>query len=273
MKNKLILLTIFLFSFLIISTQVFASTTNGTVTGYAWGENVGWVDFSKITVTDTTLSNSVYGENIGWIDLATITNDNEGNLSGYAWGENIGWVDFSNVTIGTDGIFTGAAYGENIGWITFGTTDNKVMTDWRPASTRTHHTSSGSYATGYIPNYIATPTTSTTTSSILNSGPCTSEQTLTDNLKVGARNGVYSTYNKGTVTQVKILQAHINRILASSYNQAAGPVDGIFGPLTKQGVERLQTALNTYLKPTPLLVIDGIVGPYTKAAINNSCGK
>ena len=144
------------------------------------------------------------------------------------------------------------------------------MTDWRPASTRTHHTSSGSYAAGYTPSYITTPTT--TTSNILNSGPCSSEQTLTDNLKVGARNGVYSTYNKGTVTQVKILQAHINRILASSYNQAAGPVDGIFGPLTKQGVQRLQTALNTYLKPTPLLVIDGIVGPYTKSAINNSCG-
>ena len=269
MKNKLILSIIFLFSFLIISPSVIASTTNGTVSGYAWGENVGWVDFGRITVTDTTLGDSVYGENIGWIDLSTITNDNEGTLSGYAWGENIGWVDFSNVTIGADGVFTGGAYGENIGWITFGTTDNKVMTDWRPKSTRTtHHTT----VSGSIPNYT-TPNSTTSVSSILNSGPCSSEQTLTDNLKVGTRNGVYSNYNKGTVTQVKILQAHINRILAASYNQAAGPVDGIFGPLTKQGVQRLQTALNTNLKPTPLLVIDGIVGPYTKAAINNSCGK
>lgn len=46
-------------------------------------------------------------------------------------------MDFSKVTIGSDGVFAGSAYGENIGWLTFGTGNNKVSTDWRPASTRT----------------------------------------------------------------------------------------------------------------------------------------
>jgi lysozyme family protein len=41
---------------------------------------------------------------------------------------------------------------------------------------------------------------------------------------------------------------------------------------TKQGVQRLQQALNTIVQPQPSLILDGIVGPYTKAAINNSCG-
>lgn len=68
-----------------------------------------------------------------------------------------------------------------------------------------------------------------------------------------------------------ILQAHINRILASQYNQVAGPVDGIFGPLTEQGVMRLQQALSETLDLDSLLVSDGIVGPFTREAINNSC--
>ena len=72
---------------------------------------------------------------------------------------------------------------------------------------------------------------------------------------------------------MNLLQAHINRILAAQYNQAAGPTDGIFGKLTKRGVERLQVALNSILKPIPKLKIDGVVGPFTRDAINNSCGK
>lgn len=120
---------------------------------------------------------------------------------------------------------------------------------------------------------------STTTSSITNisdilgSGLCSANLLVTNNMKQGDRDGQYSAYNGGTVTQVALLQTHINRILAAEYNQAAGPIDGIFGRLTKQGVERLQTALNTTLSLNPRLVLDGIVGPFTKAAINNSCGE
>ncbi|TSA44032.1 peptidoglycan-binding protein [bacterium] len=130
-------------------TAVLASTTDGTISStyrYAWGENIGWVDFgssaSAVHITDTALTGSAYGENTGWITLnpqtyGGVTNNAEGTLSGYAWSENAGWIDFSKVTIGSDGVFAGNAYSENAGWITFGTGNNKVSTDWRPASTRT----------------------------------------------------------------------------------------------------------------------------------------
>jgi hypothetical protein len=95
---------------------------------------------------------------------------------------------------------------------------------------------------------------------------------LTDNMKNGDRNGQYGSYNQGTVTQVNILQMHMNRLLLDEYgNQASGPIDGIFGPLTKRGVERLQRRLNELLPSMEPLDIDGIVGPFTRTAINMSC--
>lgn len=300
-KNKFYFFSILVFYFLIISLPVFASTTDGTIDPtykYGWGENIGWVDFGStagnVHITDIALSGYAYGENIGWINLSTVTNDNEGNLGGYAWGENIGWVDFSGVIIDSHGYFLGSAYGENIGWITFAKdTGNMMLTDWRPKSSENitvHYTTSGtSVSTRYnnllsmgkideanklkqeFPNQITS--TVITPEQIIGSGKCLSTLIITDNLKQSDKNGKYSTYNKGIVKQVDILQTHINRILSASYKQAAGSVDGIFGPLTKQGVMRLQEALNTILKPTPLLKIDGIVGLFTKEAINNSCGK
>jgi peptidoglycan hydrolase-like protein with peptidoglycan-binding domain len=102
---------------------------------------------------------------------------------------------------------------------------------------------------------------------------CSTELIISDNMKKGDRNSKYSSYNKGIVTQVNILQGHMNRLLLDEYgNQASGPVDGIFGPLTKRGVERLQNRLNQLFPAMIPLSLDGIVGPFTKAAINNSCG-
>jgi hypothetical protein len=111
-----------------------------------------------------------------------------------------------------------------------------------------------------------------TTEDILGSGTCPAELIIIDRMEEGDRDGQYGDYNGAVVTQVALLQQHINRILAAQYDQAAGPIDGIFGTLTKQGVERLQVALNEILQPNPLLDIDGIVGPFTKDAINMSCG-
>jgi len=112
-----------------------------------------------------------------------------------------------------------------------------------------------------------------TADQILGSGACPLDLTLTQNLKSGAHDGEYLKYNGGIVTQVNILQKQINRILAASYNQAAGPIDGRFGPLTKLGVQRLQLALvdilHADLGPKGA---DGVIGFYTRAAINNSCG-
>ncbi|MBB3123284.1 hypothetical protein FHS04_000781 [Mesoflavibacter sabulilitoris] len=102
---------------------------------------------------------------------------------------------------------------------------------------------------------------------------CPAHLIIHDFMKYGDTNGHYSSYNKGIVSEISILQAHINRLLIEQYGpQAAGPVDDYFRSLTHRGVERLQTRLNTLLEGqiTPL-VIDGIVGPFTRAAINMSC--
>ena len=93
-------------------------------------------------------------------------------------------------------------------------------------------------------------------------------------MKKGDRDGKYSSYNKGKVTEVTLLQSHINRILKDEYTEKpAGPEDGIFGILTERGVKRLQTKLNKLLKGIikKSLIVDGIVGPYTREAINHSC--
>lgn len=145
--------------FVLFKKSVFASTTDDTIDStykYAWGENIGWLNFGtsegNVHITDSALTGYAWGENIGWINLnptyGGVTNDGEGNLSGYAWGENVGWINFNptggGVTIDSNGDFSGYAWGENIGWIIFNcaTTDScssvdyKVKTDWRPQSAR-----------------------------------------------------------------------------------------------------------------------------------------
>ncbi len=72
------------------------------ITGYAWSENWGWINFSP----------AGYG----------VENDGDGNLSGYAWGENLGWINFNPTHGGvsiTGGDFHGFAWSENGGWIQF----------------------------------------------------------------------------------------------------------------------------------------------------------
>lgn len=238
--------TLVVFSFLITTTFVFASTSDGTIDAtyrYAWGENVGFVDFGStegnIHITDTTLSGYAYGENIGFINLTNITNNNEGDLSGYAWGENVGFIDFSNTKIGTDGVFTGYAYGENIGFITFGTENNKVSTDWRPKSTRRTHSQGGS--SGSIPvisKEIVNPTIPTTC--------LTLNITRTLKLTTPRTNG----------DDVKSLQTYLN---CHKYITPELVVDGVFGSLTRQAVIKFQLANN--------LKGDGIVGPLTRSKL------
>ncbi len=128
-----------------ISAFVFASTTDGTVSGYAWSENVGWINFGatngNIHITDSVLTGSAWSENVGWIKLDPTTsgvkNTSDGVLSGYAWSENVGWINFSGVSINSSGEFTGMATGgTNTGRINFDCTYCNVATDWRPQSQR-----------------------------------------------------------------------------------------------------------------------------------------
>ncbi|MDD5431323.1 MAG: carboxypeptidase-like regulatory domain-containing protein [Candidatus Pacebacteria bacterium] len=146
-KNLIFVLIISLISISVFfALPVSASTTDGTIDSsnkYAWGENIGWINFGatngNVHITDSGLSGSALSETVGWINLSNIMNDGEGNLSGYAWSENTGWIKFNpsngGVIINSSGEFTGSALSENIGWIIFGG-DYKVKTDWRPQSAR-----------------------------------------------------------------------------------------------------------------------------------------
>jgi len=51
---------------------------------YAYGENVGWLNFEPNIAGDDT----DYGVTIDW----------QGNFDGWAWGENIGWIHFQSAT-------------------------------------------------------------------------------------------------------------------------------------------------------------------------------
>lgn len=100
---------------------------------YAYGENVGWINFQPdqgpgVHASSGQVAGFAWAENIGWINLSPasyggVVNDGAGNLSGHAWGENVGWINFGpahgGVTIDSQGDFDGWAWGENIGWIHF----------------------------------------------------------------------------------------------------------------------------------------------------------
>jgi hypothetical protein len=114
---------------------------------FAWGENVGWLNFNPdqgpgVTLTDNALSGFAWGENIGWVNLSPddggVVHDGAGNFSGFAWGENVGWINFAptggGVFIDMLGRLRGYAWGENIGWITFNVAGNDAALIRTPAA-------------------------------------------------------------------------------------------------------------------------------------------
>jgi hypothetical protein len=116
---------------------------------YAWGTNVGWINFAPddhggVTVYEDHLEGYAWAENIGWIllgsyegggahtygntsntDYGVNRDPASGALSGYAWSKNVGWINFDPdgdevVTIDpATGEFDGYAWAENVGWIHF----------------------------------------------------------------------------------------------------------------------------------------------------------
>ena len=119
------------------------------VNKWAWGTNVGWLNFNPtnggVTVCGDHLEGYAWAENIGWIRLGTfsgcaahtyinaspadygVNKDSSGNLSGNAWSTSAGWIKFNptngGVTINsTTGSFDGFAWAENVGWIHFKST-------------------------------------------------------------------------------------------------------------------------------------------------------
>lgn len=111
------------------------------------------------------------------------------------------------------------------------------------------------------PDFLARNVTSTKShlSSLGDGERCAANTIITQNLRAGDRNGRFSLWQGGVISEVKLLQAHMNRLGFSS-----GPEDGILGPLTDAAIKRMQESLGTDQ--------DGYVGPITRGLINNSCG-
>ncbi len=135
---------------------------------YAWGENLGWINFSlskrSLRVGSNILSGWIRIEKVGLVHLGNgrpqngfqysnsdfrdygVNNDGFGNLSGWAWGENVGWINFDQVRIDRAGVFTGRAGSAKIGLITLhsrGPIKFLVKTDpypWKKIGARREYT-------------------------------------------------------------------------------------------------------------------------------------
>lgn len=123
----------------------FAATTIDPTNRYAYGANLGWINWVGDTnngavIGDYVCSGYIYSANVGWINLGSgspanqiqyqnnsatdfgVNNDGLGNLSGYAYGANIGWITFEqtygkpNVNLRT-GVLSGYVWSANCGWI------------------------------------------------------------------------------------------------------------------------------------------------------------
>lgn len=127
-------------------------TTIDTAQRFAYGANIGWVNFrwdtgspgQGATIGQFVCSGRIHGANVGWIDLGDgsaadgiaysntsagdfgVNHDGQGNLSGFAYGANIAWIKFDpaisdppRINLQT-GKLSGFAYSANCGWIDLG---------------------------------------------------------------------------------------------------------------------------------------------------------
>jgi len=156
--KAIILAIIVLFSW--AASPVRAATTIDSVNRYAYGANLGWMDWSGgagetadgVVIGAYVCSGYIYSANVGWINLgggspanqiqyqnnsATdfgVNQDGLGNLSGYAYGANIGWINFEQ-TYGKPkinmitGQMSGYVWSANCGWISLSNTVAYVQTD------------------------------------------------------------------------------------------------------------------------------------------------
>jgi len=133
-----------------------AATTINAANKYAWGANIGWMDWRGDTnngavVGEYVCSGYLYSANVGWISLGGgsptngihyqnlsandfgVNHDGLGNLRGFAYGANIGWINFeTNGAAKVDlltGRLSGYAWGANCGWISLSNASAYVQTD------------------------------------------------------------------------------------------------------------------------------------------------
>jgi hypothetical protein len=142
--------------FAITASSARAATTIDAANKYAYGANIGWMDWRGdtshgVVIGEYVCSGYIYSANVGWISLGSgsptngiyyqnlsandfgVNNDGLGNLRGYAYGANIGWINFGNtgaprVDLRT-GVITGFVYSANCGWISLSNSIARVQTD------------------------------------------------------------------------------------------------------------------------------------------------
>ena len=133
-----------------------AATTINSTNNYAYGANIGWINWRGDVANGAVIgayvcSGYIYAANLGWINLGSgsppggiyysntaagdfgVNLDGLGNLRGYAWGANIGWLNFEangapKVDLAT-GKFSGYAWSANCGWISLSNAMAYVQTD------------------------------------------------------------------------------------------------------------------------------------------------
>ena len=198
-------LIIFLIIFFVF--RVYASESVGTINSsnkYAWGENIGWVNFAPqngntytgLTITDTSVTGYAWSNEFGWINFSPsnsgqgVLNTTSGNLSGQAWVASLGWLNMSGVSINSSGKFTGTAgvQGSDVGRISFDCTNCNVTTDWRPLSARTAtNQPSGGTIPGYY-NISNTPNVVLPVSDNVNYIPKVCEPFMDGYIKLNSKN-------------------------------------------------------------------------------------
>jgi uncharacterized membrane protein len=144
------------------SSLALCETKIDPVNKYAYGANIGWVDWRGDTKHGAVISTSVcsgyiYSANVGWINLGNgnpangsyyqnlwagdfgVNTDDLGNLRGFAYGANIGWVYFEdNGAPSVDlvsGRLSGYIYSANCGWISLSNAFAYVQADTIPNGT------------------------------------------------------------------------------------------------------------------------------------------
>jgi hypothetical protein len=140
-----------------------AATTINPANKFAYGANIGWMDWRGDTsngavIGEFVCSGFIYAANVGWIHLGDgmptnniryrnlsvddfgVNHDGTGNLSGLAYGANIGWINFTNRD-GTGATFdgpkvdlltgrlSGFVWSANCGWIGLSNSFAFVQTD------------------------------------------------------------------------------------------------------------------------------------------------
>jgi hypothetical protein len=156
MKTKLVLLALVSAFSLRPSALLHAATTIDAANKYAYGANLGWMDWTGDTANGVVIgeyvcAGNIYSANVGWIALGSgtptngiyyqnlsandfgVNQDGLGNLRGYAYGANIGWLNFESTGAPKldllTGNFSGYVYSANCGWISLSNAVAYVQTD------------------------------------------------------------------------------------------------------------------------------------------------